>query len=31
MEFELSELAEFHDNNVAAWWQDVLSNAELML
>ena len=31
MTFELEELADFHDNNVKAWWQDILSNAELML
>jgi hypothetical protein len=31
MEFELSELDEFHNNNLAEWWRDVLSNAELML
>ena len=31
MSFELSDLADLHDNNLKAWWSDILSNAELML
>jgi hypothetical protein len=31
MEFELSEIVDFHEGKVAEWWKDVISSAELML
>ena len=31
MSFELSDLADLHDNDTRAWWNDIISNAELML
>jgi len=27
----LSDLTDLHDNNIKAWWNDIISNAELML
>ena len=31
MAFELSDLADLHDNNIKAWWNDIVSSAQLML
>lgn len=31
MSFQLSDLTDLHDNNIKAWWNDIISNAELML